>query len=122
MLKNILNLFGGNIRNQVKYLRSPNIYVIVFMNRNFMINEEIKKLLLALLEEGTQEFVIEYVTGKYDNDPEMKSIVEVLIIDSPEAQKFYKDYTSAINSKTDQEWKEDAEKSLKRIKSRMGIS
>jgi hypothetical protein len=87
-----------------------------------MINKEIKKRLLALLEEGAQEFVAKYVAGEYDNDPETKSIVGDIIIDSPEAQRFYKDYTAVLNSKTDKEWKEEAEKSLKRIKTRIGIS
>lgn len=87
-----------------------------------MTNQKIKEGLLALLEEGMQEFVVEYVAGKYDNDPETKSVVEDIIIDSPEVQRFYTDYTSVLNSKTDREWEEDAEKSLKRIKARMGIS
>jgi ABC-type molybdate transport system substrate-binding protein len=117
----LFNLFEGNIRNQVKYLRNTNICYDIY-ELKLMINQEIKKRLLALLEEGTHEFVIEYVAGKYDNDPEMKSIVEDIIIDSPEVQKFYKDYTAVLDSKTDKEWKEDAEKSLKRIKARMGIS
>lgn len=87
-----------------------------------MKNQEIKKNLLALLEEEMQVFVAEYVSGKYDNNPETKSMVEDIIIDCPEAQRFYKDYIASLNSRTDIEWKEDAEKSLERIKVKLGIS
>lgn len=81
-----------------------------------------KNPLLPLSQEAMVEHVVEYVAGKYDNDPDMKLAVEDMIIDSPEAQTFYKDYTGVLNSKTDQEWKDDAEKSLKAIKARLRFS
>lgn len=88
-----------------------------------MINQKTKGYLLALLEEGAFEIVIvDYISGKYNNDSETKSIIEDSIIDNPKVQKFYKDYTTALNSKTDEEWKRDADKSLERIKSKIKIS
>lgn len=87
-----------------------------------MTNQEIAIHVLTMLEIDMQMSVADYVDGEYDNDPEMKSIVEDIIIDSPGAQRFYKDYIVVRNSKTDKEWKEEADESLKRLKARMEIS
>ena len=77
---------------------------------------------LSLSEEAMQEYVSEYVFGKYDDDPDLKSAVEDMIIDFPAAQIFYKKLTEALNSRTDQQWKDDAEKSLQKIKARLRFS
>lgn len=77
---------------------------------------------LTLSEREMQEYVSEYVFGTYDHDPDLKSEVADMIIDSPAAQIFYKKLTKVLNSKTDQEWKDNAEKSLQKIKARLKSS